>query len=141
MLQCYIITSWGGKKVTDSSHRPVRCNSIMHVLMCKVWVSEKQNITVFVVINFHINGRMITEVHPCIIFYTTICCLISAFLNCVLQHVVYSREPYAHLYYVNLLRYVVFTYLLQLYLVGCGSNVEVNSPWCPKDIQLPPDSL
>jgi hypothetical protein len=31
-------------------------------------VSEKQNITVFDVITFHINGRMITEVYPCIVF-------------------------------------------------------------------------
>jgi len=43
-------------------------------------VSEKQNITVFDVITFHINGRMITKVYPCIIFYMTICYLISAFL-------------------------------------------------------------
>jgi hypothetical protein len=33
-------------------------------------VFEKQNITVFDVITFHINGRMITEVYPCIIFHT-----------------------------------------------------------------------
>jgi len=38
----------------------------MHVLMCKVWVLEKQNITVFNVITFRINGRMITEVYLCI---------------------------------------------------------------------------
>ena len=97
----------------------VKCNSIMNVLMCEVWVFEKQNIAVFDVITFHINGTVITEVYPCIIFfYTTICCLISAFLNCVLHHVHYYREPYVRLYYVNLLCYVVFAYLLQLYLVN-----------------------
>jgi hypothetical protein len=83
----------------------VKCSSIMHVLMCKVWVFDKQNITVFDVITFHINCGVITEVYPCIIFFfvhTTICCLVSAFLNCVLHHVDYYREPYVRLYYVNL---------------------------------------
>jgi len=35
-------TSWCGKKAPNSSHCPVKCNSIVHVLVYKVWVFEKQ---------------------------------------------------------------------------------------------------
>jgi hypothetical protein len=74
MTGCYYyyycnITTWCGKKVTKSSHSAVKCNHIMCVLMCKLWVFEKENITVFDVITFHINGRMITEVYPCCVFF------------------------------------------------------------------------
>jgi len=36
------IASWCGKKVTNSSHSAVKCNIILYVLMCKVWVLEKK---------------------------------------------------------------------------------------------------
>ena len=62
VIMLHNITSWCGNKVTNSSHRAVTCNSIMHVLMCKVCVFEKENVTVFDVITFDINGRMIREV-------------------------------------------------------------------------------
>ena len=62
------IARWCGKKMTKSSHSAVKCNSILYVLMCKVWVFEKEIITVFDVITFHISGRMVTEVYPCVIF-------------------------------------------------------------------------
>ena len=55
--------------------------------------------------------------------YTTIWYLTHAYLNCVLHHVDYSRKPYVRLYYVNLLCYVVFTYLLQLHFVNFYCHV------------------
>jgi len=71
-------------------------------VMCKVWVLGKHNITLFNVITFRINGKMIIEVYSSIIFCTTICCLISAFLDCVLHHVCHSSKPCVRLYFVNL---------------------------------------
>jgi len=34
-------------------------NRVVHVLMCKVWVFEKENVTVFDVITFHIRQYVV----------------------------------------------------------------------------------
>jgi hypothetical protein len=49
--------------VTKGSHSAVKCDRIMLVLMCKLWVYEKENITVFDVITSDRNGKMIAEVY------------------------------------------------------------------------------
>jgi hypothetical protein len=66
-----------------------------------VW-KTKYKIFVFDLKTLHVNGRMTTEVYPCIIFIGQYVVL-NWYVKFVLQHFHSSRKSNALSYYVNLL--------------------------------------
>ena len=99
----------------------VKCNSIMHVLMCKVWVLGKQNVTIFNVITFRINGRMITEVYLCIsvflfLLYMAMWCFIYEFSSYTFTM---SVVPESHMYVSLCYGFMISGVFLKFVIVSC----------------------